>query len=521
MFAKTPLFPYVNSFRHYLCVGFFLAAVRGASVVFYLDSTEITPNDFYTCYKVIVEGAKNVINACRDQKVQHLIYNSSADVVFDTRHEINDGDESLPYAGKQGNMLADLKAQAEAFILFANDIDGLLTCALRPVNVFGPGDTDFMPSLIQMAKSRWFKFIIGRENVMSDFTFVENVAHAHICAESVLSSRTVSASGKAFFITNFEPISFSEFLSRVLEGMGYNRPTIKLPLRVARYIILQVKSMNSSMDCGSVHKILELSSCNRTFNCSAAQRHIGYSPIVSLEEGIVSTIQSHSHSSKSSSVAGYPDFIEQSKVEKLLGNGIVANILLWRDEKKTCAYFVSLLVLYYWFFLCGRMFISSAAKLLLSIVVFLFAYGVLPSRVFSFVLPRLSLSGLEISEVCASDAISSLAYTCSNVSSLIQTLAKGEDWHTFFKVAGLLYFVKVIVSNSLITDAIGVALALAFTMFLVYEQLQDEVDGTAALALSISRKAFRLLIKNLPPAVTSFSPVLQMSQDSGSPTSLR
>lgn len=50
-------------------------------------------------------------------------------------------------------MLSDLKAQAEALILFANDIDGLLTCALRPSNVFGPEDTRLVPFVVNQAKS--------------------------------------------------------------------------------------------------------------------------------------------------------------------------------------------------------------------------------------------------------------------------------------------------------------------------------------------------------------------------------
>lgn len=48
-------------------------------------------------------------------------------------------------------MLIDLKAQAEALVISANDIDGLLTCALRPSNVFGPGDTRLVPFLVNLA----------------------------------------------------------------------------------------------------------------------------------------------------------------------------------------------------------------------------------------------------------------------------------------------------------------------------------------------------------------------------------
>lgn len=45
-------------------------------------------------------GAKNIVNACRECSVKRLIYNSSADVVFDDVHDIRGGDESLPYSGQ-------------------------------------------------------------------------------------------------------------------------------------------------------------------------------------------------------------------------------------------------------------------------------------------------------------------------------------------------------------------------------------------------------------------------------------
>lgn len=34
---------------------------------------------------------------------------------------------------------------------------------------------------------------------MSDFTFIENIAHAHICAEEALVSQTISVAGKVLF----------------------------------------------------------------------------------------------------------------------------------------------------------------------------------------------------------------------------------------------------------------------------------------------------------------------------------
>lgn len=51
------------------------------------------------------------------------------------------------------DMQTDIKAQAEGLVLIANDIDGLVTCALRPCNVFGPGDKLLVPFLVNKAKS--------------------------------------------------------------------------------------------------------------------------------------------------------------------------------------------------------------------------------------------------------------------------------------------------------------------------------------------------------------------------------
>lgn len=90
-----------------------------------------------------------------------------------------------------------------------------------------------------------YQYIIGDGNNLYDFTYVENVAYAHICAERTLASEegAKKAAGQvypffsfvsvtvpvtyfllqAYFITNGEPIKFWEFMSLILEGLGYER----------------------------------------------------------------------------------------------------------------------------------------------------------------------------------------------------------------------------------------------------------------------------------------------------------
>ncbi|KAL3641614.1 hypothetical protein CASFOL_012429 [Castilleja foliolosa] len=484
-------------------------AIEGVSVVFYTESMDSLPPDFCFCYNIIVQGAKNVVNACQDCKVKQLIYNSSADVVFDNVHDIHGGDESLPYSGQFWDMVTDLRTQAEALILFSNDVDGLLTCALRPCNVFGPGDKQLLPSLVNMAKSNWAKFIIGSGNNLSDFTYIENVAHAHICAEESLSSQFATVPGKVFFITNLEPMKFWDFASLLLEGLGYLRPVISLPTWVVRCIVyliklLHVKSDSKRLDdlCASVYNIHALASHTRTFSSSAAQNHIQYSPIVSMEEAVKLTVDSFSHLTVESSFSRCKDSDEPSKVEKLLGCGKVADILLWRDEKKTFSSFLVLALLYYWFFLSGGTFISSVATLLLLIIVLLCGHHILPLIGYGSRIPRISSSCFEISEVDMRNSFFTMKWMLDTLDCLIKSLAQGEDWSIFLKVSTCLYLCKVIVPQYL-TAAVGLALVLSFVLCYVYEQYEEKIDGIARVAYSITTKAMILFARKLPMPLSS------------------
>ena len=67
---------------------------------------------------------------------------------------------------------------------------------------------------------------------MVDFTFVGNVVYGLLLAATELFSPSSLACGKAYFITNEEPIAFWQMLSTVLLGLGYEAPFIYLPYSV-------------------------------------------------------------------------------------------------------------------------------------------------------------------------------------------------------------------------------------------------------------------------------------------------
>ncbi|KAL6548572.1 hypothetical protein OROGR_008993 [Orobanche gracilis] len=167
------------------------------------------------------------------------------------------------------------------------------------------------------------------------------------------------------------------------------------------------------------------------------------------QEALNLTVHSFSRSTVDLPFTRYKDSNEPSKVEQLLGSGEIADILLWRDEKKTFSSFLVLALLYYWFFLSGGAFISSLAKLFLLITVLLCGHHILPLIGYGSRLPRLSSSCFEISEGGMRNFFFTMKCMLDKLDCLIKSLAQGEDWSIFLKSIDFPVFHKVDCSMSL------------------------------------------------------------------------
>ncbi|XP_015884388.1 3beta-hydroxysteroid-dehydrogenase/decarboxylase [Ziziphus jujuba] len=466
-----------------------LKACQGAEVVFHMAAPNSSINNYQLHRSVNVDGTKNVIDACIELKVKRLIYTSSASVIFDGVHGIVNGDESVPYPEKYNDYYSATKAEGEALVIKSNGVNGLLTCCLRPSGIFGPGDRLLVPSVVTSARAGKSKFIIGDGNNMYDFTYVENVAHAHVCAERALASESKvaeKAAGQAYFITNMEPIKFWEFMSLILGGLGYERPRIKIPAFVMMPIAhvvewtyklfgpygMKVPQLTPSR--------IRLLSCCRTFNCSKANDQLGYTPILPLQEGIKRTIESFSHLRAELQ----PKRQGPSKASMYLGSGRVADTLLWKDKKQTFIALLVLVAIYYNFIAPGFTIITALSKLLLATIIFLFIHAILPGKILGFTVEKLSWSHFHLSEEMSQRVAMSVASSWNTAVHILKSLAKGNDWILFIKVAFSLLIVSFIGAVSL-QSIFVVGLPIAFLAFYVYEKKEEAID--AMLVETVSR----------------------------------
>ena len=241
-------------------------------------------------YGINVTGTKNILKACRVNGINKLIYTSSPSVAFGTE-AIENGDETIGYPDTYLTAYPKTKAIAEKMVLEANS-EALLTCALRPHLIWGPGDNHLVPRILEAAKSGKLMQVGDGSNLV-DVTYVENGALAHIQAADKLESGNPIC-GQAYFIGDSKPVNLWDWVNTLLEMNGI--PKIKKAI-----------SYNKAKKVGAVmevfYKIFRLKGEPRMTRFIAAQLakshyfshqkafdHFGFDPQISNEEGLKRTL---------------------------------------------------------------------------------------------------------------------------------------------------------------------------------------------------------------------------------------
>lgn len=251
------------------------------------------PQEIYE--KVNVQGTKNLLSVAQKLHVKALVYTSSAGVIFNGQDVIN-ADETWPYPEVHMDGYNETKAAAEEAVMKANDNDQLRTVCLRPAGIFGPGDRQLVPGLRASAKLGQLKYQLGDNNNLFDWTYVGNVADAHVlAAQKILDESTRDdISGQTFFITNDSPTYFWTLARTVWKNDGYiDKYYIKLPYPVALtlgYISEFFAKNILKKEPGITPFRVKVVCAIRYHNIAKAKKLLGYKPEVDLETGINYTL---------------------------------------------------------------------------------------------------------------------------------------------------------------------------------------------------------------------------------------
>ncbi len=266
--------------------GAVLRAADGADLVFHVAAKPGVwgPAEAYEAANV--RGTENVLEACRRHGIRRLVHTSSPSVVFGGHDEAG-VDESVPYPGRYLAHYPRTKAISERAVLAANSAD-LATVALRPHLIWGPGDNHLVPRIVGRAKAGKLRLVGGGTNLV-DHVYVDNAADAHLAAADRLAPGSAVA-GKAYFVTNGEPLPIAELIGRILEAAGLprERRSVSPAVAYAAGTVAEVvfKALKIESEPRMTRFLARQLSCAHWYDISAARRDLGYEPAVSTEEGM-------------------------------------------------------------------------------------------------------------------------------------------------------------------------------------------------------------------------------------------
>ena len=268
------------------------AACRGVNCVIHTAAVAGVGGPWRKFQENNVLGTENVLAACRTQGVKRLVFTGSPSAVFAGEDQCG-VDESAPYGlewlEKHGGHYSRSKALAEQLVLAANEPGRLATCALRPHLIWGPRDVHLIPRLIARARSGRLRRVGDGTNLV-DTTYVENAAAAHLATADALAEANSPAAGRAYFLSQGEPVNCWQWIVDVLRLAGLPPVQKSISFRAAWRI---------GSVCEAVYRLLSSEheppmtrflsaqlAKSHWFDISAARRDLGYEPRISTAEGM-------------------------------------------------------------------------------------------------------------------------------------------------------------------------------------------------------------------------------------------
>ena len=270
---------------------------EGADGVFHTAAKVDMWGSFEGFFQTNVIGSRNILDACKRSGVKALVFTSSPSVIHDGS-DLCGVDESYPYPKHFDAFYPQTKAQAEQEVLAADGSSGLRTVALRPHLIWGPNDTNLIPTVLERAKAGRLTRI-GRGENLVDLTYIDDCVQAHILAMEALESKPEAVGGKAYFISQGDPVRLWSWINDILAAHGLPPVARSIPVKVADVVARIMESVSRLLSTLGVSAtplltrfLVSEMATHHYFDISRAKNDFGYSPSCSVSEAVEKTFGS-------------------------------------------------------------------------------------------------------------------------------------------------------------------------------------------------------------------------------------
>ncbi len=256
--------------------------LAGVDVVVHLAAKVGIVGSYQEFFDANVAATQMLLDAAKRHGVKKFIYASSPSVAHTGSALIGAGVQPAEPTRVRGSY-SQTKALAEVDVLAANT-PSFSTLALRPHLVWGPGDTQLIERIVERARSGRLFYIDGGYALI-DTTYVSNAAQAFACSLTA----SPEAFGRAHMVTNGEPRTVRETLSRITQAAGVAAPSrsVSFHLAMAAGRAAEFAWRNRTTEPPLTSFLVEQLATAHWFDIEQTKKLLNWSPTISLDEGFL------------------------------------------------------------------------------------------------------------------------------------------------------------------------------------------------------------------------------------------
>ena len=252
--------------------------VAGADVVFHIAATyrqEGIPKEQF--WRVNVEGTRNMLEEALEAGVKRFVHCSTVGVQGEIKNP--PATEDAPY--NPGDWYQESKMEGELLALRYYREKGLPVTVVRPVGIYGPGDTRFL-KIFRHINNGTFR-MIGSGKVLYHMTFVEDLVEG-----IALAGEKENAVGEIYTIGGEEYTTLNELVQMIADILGKRISRLKIPVWPVwtAGLLCEWVCRPLRIDPPIFRRRVDFFIKDRAFDISKAKSELGYQPRVSLYEGL-------------------------------------------------------------------------------------------------------------------------------------------------------------------------------------------------------------------------------------------
>ena len=236
---------------------------------------ENVPKNYF--WQVHVDGTRKLLQAAKQSGVKRFVHCSTVGVQGEIKNP--PATEEAPY--QPGDYYQESKRDGEILALNFFKTEDLPGTVVRPVGIYGPGDTRFL-KLFKYINNGKFK-MIGSGKVLYHLTYVEDLVKG-----ITLAGENPQAIGEIITIGGNEYVTLNELVNKIAAILNKPVSSLRIPASPVWLagLLCEIVCKPLGIEPPIYRRRLDFFIKDRAFDISKAKKLLDYEPIVPLDRGL-------------------------------------------------------------------------------------------------------------------------------------------------------------------------------------------------------------------------------------------